>query len=78
MVISADVGVVDRGIGGVVGAACTWFPSVVTAPSDEVGSTRISGLVGWCCFSGVVCTTTMVPVVKASVLDRMLALVTGA
>lgn len=78
MVISADVSVVDRGIEGVVGATCTRFPSVVTAPSDEVGSTRISGLVGWCCFSGVVCTMTVVPVVKASVLDRVLGLVTGA
>lgn len=73
---SADMGAVFSGIEGVVGSVCTWFPSVVMAPSVEVCGTRISGLVGRRCFSGVVCTTTG-PGVKAPVLDRMLGLVTG-
>lgn len=59
-----------------VGPICTRFPSVVRAPSVEDCSTGISGLVGRCCFSGVVCTT-MAPRVKASVLDRVLGLVAG-
>lgn len=49
---------------------------MVTACSVEVCSTRISGLVGRCCSSGVVGTMTA-PGVKASVLDRVLGLVTG-
>lgn len=77
VVTSADVGVVVRGTEGVVGPTRTRFPSVVTAPSVEVGGTRISGLVGWRCFSGVVCTM-MMPGVEASVLDRVLGLVIGA
>lgn len=78
MVTSADVGVVARGTEWVVEPICTGFPSVVTAPSVEVCGTRVSGLVDRCCFSGVVCTTT-VPEVKVSVLGRVvkLGLVTG-
>lgn len=59
-----------------VGPICTRFPSVVRAPSVAVCDTGISGLVGRCCFSGVMCTT-MTPGVKASVFDRVLGLVAG-
>lgn len=59
-----------------VGSVCSRFPSVVTAPSVELCGTRISGLVGRCCFSGVVCTTTASGV-KASTGDGVLGLVTG-
>lgn len=76
VVSSAGVVEVVRGIDGVVGSGCSWFPSVVMAPSVEIRGTRISGLVGRCCFSGVVCTTTASGV-KASTCDRGLGLVTG-
>lgn len=59
-----------------VGPICARFPSVVRAPSVEVCGTGLSGLVGSCCFSGVVCTTTA-PGVNASVLGRVLGLVAG-
>lgn len=59
-----------------VGSKCSRFPSVVMASSVEICGTRISGLVGRCCFSGVVCTTTASGV-KVSTCDRVLGLVTG-
>lgn len=59
-----------------VGSVCPWFPSVVTAPLVEICGTRISGLVGRCCFFGVVCTATGSGV-KASTRDEVLGLVTG-
>lgn len=76
VISSAGVVEVVRGIEGVVGSICTWFPSVVMAPSVETCGTRISGLVGRCCFFGVVCTT-IGSGVKASTCDRLLGLVTG-
>lgn len=76
VVSSAGVVEVVRGIDRVVGSRCSRFPSVVMAPSVEIRGTRISGLVGKCGFSGVVCTTTASGV-KASTCDRGLGLVTG-
>lgn len=71
----SSAGVIEVVRGRVVGSMCSLFPSVVTAPSVEICGTRISGLVGRCCFSGVVCTT--VSGVKGSTGDRVLELVTG-
>lgn len=59
-----------------VGSVKPWFPSVVMAPLVEICGTRISGLVGRCCFFGVVYTATGSGV-KASTRDRVLGLVTG-
>lgn len=72
----ADVGAVVRGIQRVIGSLCTWFLSVVMATSVEICGTRISGWVAKSCFPAVVCTTEG-PGIKASVLDRVLGLVTG-
>lgn len=73
---SAEVAVVVRGTERVVRSTGTWLSSVVTAPSVDTGGTRISGLVGGHCFSGVVWTAPA-PGVKTAVLDRALGLVTG-
>lgn len=71
----ADVGTLVRGIKWVVASICTRFLSVVMVPSVEICGTRISGLVGKSCFPAVVCTT-MGSVIRTSVLDKVLGLVT--
>lgn len=71
----ADVSTLVRGIKWVVVSICTWILSVVLAPSVGICGTRISGLVGKSCFPAVVCTT-MGSVVRTSVFDKVLGLVT--
>lgn len=69
-----DVGTLVREIKWVVTSICTWFFSVVMAPSVEICGTRISGLVGKSCFPAVVCPD-MGSVIRTSVLDKVLGLV---
>lgn len=64
----ADVGVLVRAIDPVAASLFTGFLSVVTAPSVEMRTTRISGLVGGSCFPATVCTV-VGPPVRDAVLD---------
>lgn len=72
---SAEVGVLVRGTNRMVASIRTWFLSVVTEPSVEIGGAGISGLVVKSCFLVVVCTVG--PAVRAAVLDAGLGVVTG-
>lgn len=52
----SDVGVLVRGVNGLVPSTWIWLLSVVMALSVELRGARISGLVVKGCFSAVVCT----------------------
>lgn len=69
-----DVGMLVSAINWVVASTCTWFLSVVMSRSVVICGTRISGWVGKCCFPEVVST---VPVIRGSVFDKVLGLITG-